>query len=122
VLGDEGEGRHLRGGHCHELGTGQSGRTDTTGRAPADVQITGEQRTQISQRLGANTSARLDRSKVNFTLSVGAVVPRTVRIFDLPPDIVTIVPAYRGYKYVIVEEEILIIDPRTLRIIAVLEV
>jgi Protein of unknown function (DUF1236) len=50
------------------------------------------------------------------------VVPRTVRIFDLPPDIVTIVPAYRGYKYVIVEEEILIIDPRTLRIIAVLEV
>jgi hypothetical protein len=48
-------------------------------------------------------------------------VPRTVRIFDLPPEIVTIVPAYRGYKYVIVEDEILIIDPRTLRIVYIIE-
>jgi hypothetical protein len=40
----------------------------------------------------------------------------------LPVEIVTIVPAYRGYKYILVEEEIVIIDPRTLRIVAVIDV
>ena len=108
-------------GQAEQGRTGQSGRAETTGRAPSDVQITTEQRTQIRQRLGANTSARIDRSKVNFSLSVGVTVPRTVRVFDLPAEIVTIVPAYRGYKYVIVEDEILIIDPRTLRIVYVIE-
>jgi|SoiMethySBSTD1v2_1073268.scaffolds.fasta_scaffold01396_25 hypothetical protein len=108
-------------GQAEQGRTGQSGRAETTGRAPADVQITSEQRTQIRQRLGDNASARIDRSKVNFSLSVGVTVPRTVRVFDLPAEIVTIVPAYRGYKYVIVEDEILIIDPRTLRIVYVIE-
>jgi hypothetical protein len=102
--------------------TGQGGRAqDSTGRAPADVSITSEQRTQLRTRLGANPSARVDRSSINFSISVGATVPRTVRVFDLPPEIVTIVPAYRGYKYVLVDDEILIIDPRTLRIVAVIE-
>jgi hypothetical protein len=108
-------------GQAEQGRTGQGGRAETTGRAPADVTVTNEQRTQIRQRLGANTSARIDRNQVNFSLSVGVTVPRTVRVFDLPPEIVTIVPAYRGYKYVIVEDEILIIDPRTLRIVAVIE-
>jgi hypothetical protein len=101
--------------------TGQGGRAETTGRAPADVSVTSEQRTQLRTRLGANPSARVDRSSINFSISVGATVPRTVRVYDLPPDVVTIVPAYRGYKYVLVDDEILIIDPRTWRIVAVIE-
>ena len=100
---------------------GRQGAKENTGVAPANVNVTGEQRTQIRQRLGSNTSARIDRSRVNFSLSVGVRVPKSVRLYSLPPEIVEIVPAYRRYKYVIVDEEIIIIDPRTYTIVTVIE-
>jgi hypothetical protein len=112
----------------HREGAGQTGQNgqrgsqgarENTGAAPSNV--TSEQRTQIRQRLGSNTSARIDRANVNFSLSVGVRVPTSVRLYDLPPAIVEIVPAYRGYKYVIVEEEIVIIDPRSHTIVTVIE-
>jgi hypothetical protein len=61
-------------------------------------------------------------TKVNFSLSVGTVVPRSVRFAILPPILVEIYPEWRGYEYFIVEEEIIIINPRTLKIVAVLAV
>jgi hypothetical protein len=60
-------------------------------------------------------------SNVNFSISVGTVVPRSVHVYDLPPDVVEIVPAYRGYKYVVVKDEILILEPSTLRIVAIID-
>jgi hypothetical protein len=58
---------------------------------------------------------------VNFSISVGTVVPRSVHVYEVPADIVEIVPAYRGYKYIVVRDEILILDPRTLRIVAIID-
>jgi len=45
-----------------------------------------------------------------------------VRLFTLPGELVTIIPQYRRYKYIIVGEEIVIIDPRTFRIVAIIPV
>ena len=96
-------------------------RQDTTGAAPSagGKSITTQQRTEIRQRLGSFDRARVDR--VDFSLSVGVAVPRSVTLYDLPAEIVTIVPAYRGYKFVIVRDEIIIIDPRTHMIVAIIE-
>jgi uncharacterized protein DUF1236 len=56
-------------------------------------------------------------TNVNFTISVGVSVPESVHVRPLPDEIVTIVPEYRGYDYVVVEEEIVIIEPRTRKIV-----
>lgn len=98
----------------------RGGRPGTMGAAPSGVNITTEQRSQIRTHLGQLRAGRVDR--VDFNISVGATVPRTVVIRDLPPAIVRIVPRYRGYKYILVEDEIVIIHPRTLRIVAVIPV
>ncbi|MCC7348535.1 MAG: DUF1236 domain-containing protein [Variibacter sp.] len=98
---------------------GQKGRNENTGAAPS-VNITMEQRTKFREHRSAFASGRVDR--VNFNITVGTVVPRSVTLHVLPPEIVTIVPEYRGYRYVMVRDEILIIDPRTLRIVAVINV
>lgn len=71
----------------------RGGRADTTGAAPSGGNVTREQRTQIKQRLGSVSEARV--TNVNFTVSVGAVVPTSVRFHRLPPEIVELVPAYR---------------------------
>jgi hypothetical protein len=39
----------------------------------------------------------------------------------LPPDVVQIVPQYEGFDYVVVGEQILIIDPNSMEIVAVIE-
>jgi hypothetical protein len=38
----------------------------------------------------------------------------------LPEEIVRIVPQYLGFDYFLVEDEIVIVDPRTLEIVAII--
>jgi hypothetical protein len=45
-----------------------------------------------------------------------------VHFAPLPPTLVEINPGWRSYVYFVVQEEIIIIDPRSRRIIAVLPV
>jgi hypothetical protein len=69
--------------------------------------------------MGELRAGRVDN--VNFSVSVGVAVPRSVTLHTLPPAIVEIVPAYRGYRYILVKDEIVIIDPNTYQIVAVIE-
>jgi hypothetical protein len=43
-----------------------------------------------------------------------------VRIHTLPTEIVSIVPQYRGYSYFVTQEEIVIVEPRSYKIVTVL--
>ncbi len=51
---------------------------------------------------------------------VGGTIPGTVHLYVLPVSITEYVPEYRDYEYILVGDEILIIDPRTLSIVAVI--
>jgi len=42
------------------------------------------------------------------------------QLYVLPSDIVSIVPEYEGYRYFVYEDEIVIVDPDTLEIVAVI--
>jgi hypothetical protein len=85
----------------------------------ANVQLTQDQRTKIKDVVvGGRNVARADN--VNFNIRVGVAVPRTVHVAVLPPEVVTIVPEYRGFEYVVVGDQLLIIDPNTLEIVAIL--
>ena len=59
-------------------------------------------------------------SNVNFDVTVGTRIPRNVHVVVLPEEIVRIVPEYRGYEYFLVGDEIVIVDPRTLEIVAII--
>lgn len=105
-------------------GTKQGGSAGTTaGRAGGGsnhVTLNSEQKTRIRQSVLTSSAPRV--STVNFDVRVGTVVPRSVHIVELPPTLVEIEPEWRGYRYFVYHDEIVIIDPETLRIIAVLEV
>jgi hypothetical protein len=86
------------------------------------VQLNNEQRTKISQTVREkNVNLRtVNRSDINFSINVGTVVPRTVTLYPLPAPIIAIVPAYRGYLYIVVDGDLLIIHPTTHEIVAVI--
>ena len=80
--------------------------------------LSDEQRERIHTVIGSHREARVDH--VDFSVSVGTRVPRTVHVVALPEEVIRIVPQYRGFRYIVVRNEILIIDPDTFEIVAVL--
>ena len=91
-------------------GTGQT--TDQTQRrdnTSVSTNINADQRTRIIDRLQREQTET--RTNVNIDVNIGARLPRDVRGRPLPPDIVQIVPQYRGYEYTVVRDEIVIIEP-----------
>jgi len=96
---------------------GQS--TTTTGQAGAGAKLSTEQRTQITSVIKEQRVSPV--TNVNFSISVGTRVPRDVTFHALPSRVATIYPEWRSYKYILVNEQIVIVDPNTYEIVAVLE-
>ena len=84
------------------------------------VNLTQSQRTEVHQKLGRHREARV--TNVNFSINLGTRVPRDFRLHVVPADILAIVPAYRGYRYFIVEERVVIVHPTRYEIVEVIEV
>lgn len=97
---------------------------NTTGQGAAGasgaVNLTQEQRTKISTTI-KQTNVR-PVTNVNFNISVGATVPRTIELHPLPATIVEVYPQWRGYRFILVRDEIIIIEPGSYRIVAVIDV
>jgi hypothetical protein len=94
---------------------------DPGAQAPSTTTtVTTEQRTQIRQVIISESNAPRV-TNVNFSLTVGTVIPRTVTIVVLPPRVVEIYPAWRGYYYFLVGDRIVIVEPNTLRIVFILD-
>ncbi len=94
----------------------------TSSSSAKSVALSTEQKSKIQTTIKAQiTSQNVTKvTNVNFDIRVGARVPHTVRYYPLPIVIVEIVPEYRGYYFVLVDDEILIIDPNTFEIVAIL--
>ena len=91
----------------------------TTGQAGAGAKLSGEQRTRITTVIRGQHIA--PTTNVNFSIAVGTRVPRTVEFHPLPVEVVTIYPEWRGYNFILVNDQILVIDPLTFEIVAVIE-
>lgn len=91
----------------------------TTGQAGAGAKLTTEQRTKVTSIIKQQNVQ--PATNVNFSISVGTRVPRDVRFHPLPAEIVTIYPDWRGYEFFLVRNEIIVVNPRTLEIVAVLD-
>ncbi len=105
-------------GERNERNDGQRGeqRTGDAGHKTLTV----EQKTKVRETVLRGGSAPRVTS-VNFNISVGTVVPTTVRVVELPPVLIEYYPDWRGYLYFVYNDEIIVVD-RNHRIIAVLAV
>jgi Protein of unknown function (DUF1236) len=102
---------------AQKSGSGQSAGSDKAGGGGKT--LSAEQKTKIRQTV-ISSGPRVNN--VNFSVSVGTVIPRTVTLAALPPILVEIYPEWRSYRYVIVEERVVIVEPDTFKIVAVLVV
>lgn len=82
------------------------------------VNLTTSQKTEIHNTIISDHSAPR-ASHLSINLAVGVAVPETVHFAPLPPRIVEIEPAWRGYEYFVYADEIVIIEPGTRRVVAI---
>jgi hypothetical protein len=100
-------------------GSAESKSQTTTGQAGAHAKLSTEQRTKITSVIREQHVRPVEH--VNFSISIGTRVPRNVSFLALPSQIVTIYPEWRGSEYFLVRDQIVVVDPRTFEIVAVLE-
>jgi hypothetical protein len=93
--------------------------TTTTGQAGAGAKLSTEQRTKITTVIKSQNVRPV--TNVNFSISVGTHVPRNVGFHPLPTEIVTIYPEWRGYEFFLVGNQIVVVNPRTLEIVDVID-
>ena len=86
----------------------------------ATREIKPEQKTVIKQTF---VTQNIRPQRLNVQVRVGVAVPRTVVLYALPPTLIEIYPSYRSYKFVLLDNDtVLVIDPVTWEIVDVIEV
>ena len=114
------EGRQDRDTNRNADSKGASdSKSQTTGQAGAGAKLSSEQRTKITTVIKGQHVRPV--TNVNFSVSVGTRVPRDVSFHPLPAEVVTIYPEWRGYNFVLVGDQIVVIDPGTFEIVAVID-
>ena len=102
---------------------GEASRTTTTGQGAAGtraaVNLSTEQKTKVRTVIREKVKAQ-PLTNVNFSVSVGTRVPRDVRYYPVPAEIVQIYPAWSGYHFILVNDQIVIIDPASFEIVYII--
>lgn len=96
-------------------------KTSTTGEAAAGGQtsLSTEQRTTI--RTVIRQQNVQPEPNVNFSISVGSRVSDNVHFYPVPTELVQIQPHWRGYEFILVGDQIIVVNPQTHQIVAVLD-
>ena len=92
--------------------------TTGQGAAAGSANLSTEQRTKITTIIRQN---KVEPAHLNVSVRVGTRVPESVRFYPLPAEVFVVYPEWRGYSYILVGDQILVINPRTHEIVAILE-
>jgi len=92
--------------------------TTGQGAAAGSAKLSPEQRTKITTII---KQQKVEPAHLNVAVTVGTRVPESVHFYPLPVEVIVVYPEWRGYDYIMVGDEILVIDPRTHEIVAIIE-
>jgi hypothetical protein len=110
--------RGLNGRSSSQTTTEKDRTTTGQGAASGTAKLSTEQRTKITSVIREH---KVEPVHLNVAVRVGTRIPESVHLYTLPTEVVTIYPEWRGYDYILVGDEIVVINPRTHEIVAVLE-
>jgi hypothetical protein len=89
------------------------------GAAAGAASLSTEQRTTIRTVIRQQNVQPV--SNVNFSISVGSRVSDNVHFYPVPTELVQIQPHWRGYEFILVGNQIIVVNPQTHQIVAVLD-
>lgn len=106
------------GANVNESASTKTNATTGQGAAAGAAKLSTEQRSKISSIIHQHKTPSV---QLNVSVSVGTRVPPSVHLYPLPVQVIEIYPEWRGYDYVMVGEQIIVIDPASHEIVAIIE-
>jgi hypothetical protein len=85
---------------------------------PAQLQLSPEQKTAILTAV-RQQKANI-RPSVEFSVAIGEMVPPSIELYMLPDNALSTVPQAKSVKYTMVQNQVVLVDPTTMRIVDVL--
>ena len=95
--------------------TTQPQTTGTVVAAPARVELSPVQRQTVYRTI---IRERAVPAQPTVEYRVGTRVPEATQLYAVPQDVVAEVPAIRSYKYMVVNNRVLLVDPATSEVVA----
>ncbi len=86
---------------------------------PGSEALSMEQQIKVGEMLTNDGGAALSAGA--FALSAGTVVPAAVQLRPVPDNVAAAAPQLRDRTYVVVEEQIAIVEPQTRKVVAVVQ-
>jgi hypothetical protein len=97
----------------------EAGRTQNIEQSAKPVDLTPDQKQRLRDVLARARQAR--QNDVGFSLTLGSAVPQQVALADLPTEASDILRGYSGDKYLVVGDQLVIVDPQVRRIVALIQ-
>ena len=117
--GEKAEMKNGASGENKSTASEKTEQRNTTGQGAAGAaKLSTEQRTKITSIIRGHKVAP---AHLNVSISVGTRIPDRVHLYALPTEVVDVYPEWRGYDYILVGDQILVIDPDSHEIVAILE-
>jgi hypothetical protein len=91
-------------------------------QAPAETgarNLSLEQQTKIADVITRDAGQPI--RDVHFSLAIGNTVPGDLQLRPMPASVAQVAPQFRGASYLVVEEQIAIVDSQTRKILAVIQ-
>jgi hypothetical protein len=83
-----------------------------------ELRLTEDQKTAIAD------AVRRERKKITeppkFVASVGAPVPPAIELYTLPDGVLTELPAAKSVKYTVMQDQLVLVDPTTMRVVDII--
>jgi hypothetical protein len=108
------------------IGTAALGQTSpmTPGSRPAEIIDPSTLQLTPAQKKAIFETVRKERAKIaiptKFEAAVGAAVPPSIELYLLPDDALREVPGAKSVKYTMVDDQVVLVDPTTMRVIDII--
>ena len=81
------------------------------------VQLSAAQKTAIYNAVSKDKSKS---ASANFQASIGARVPASIELYALPPDAVANAQAASSFRYTMVNNQVVLVDPLTMQVVDII--
>jgi hypothetical protein len=114
---NQGSGESAAGKNDSSTGKEEGERAREIMQTQRPLALSQEQRRKIQDFVASRPGEKA--GSVNFSLTIGAAVPRQAQLSDLPRDLTDTLQGYNGDQYVIVKDQFVIVDKESRRVIAI---
>jgi hypothetical protein len=113
IAGESTVGRKDTGG-----GQSEEARAPNITKTETPLRIADDQRGKVRDYLAKHPGTKVEQ--VDFSLVIGGAVPRQAQLTDLPAGLADLLNGYTGDQYLLVRDQMVIVDSQSRRIVALI--